>query len=291
VLRWTIAIVILLLPISPAYTTDKVFRDLNTALFDEIKRGRSGEALQLLEQGAKLEARDRFGNTPLLLAARTSRYKLVRELIGQGANINHQNLIGSTAILRAATAYRTRNVAILMEAGAEFNLRNNKGLTPLAAAAFNGDEDSFQLLLDKGANPEVWDNSQKTAIVYAAAKGFVDIVESLLGTGININQRYGNDLTLLMWSAGYSNDVPPVDAGKMIRLLLDHEAELDFQDNRGWSAMMVAAKMGHSHVVDILIKAGADIHVEAGDGQTAAKLARASGYLDTLALLNAAGAN
>jgi ankyrin repeat protein len=55
--------------------------------------------------------------------------------------------------------------------------------------------------------------------------------------------------------------------------------------------MMVAAKMGHSNVVDILIKAGADIHVEAGDGLTAAKLARASGHLDTLALLNAAGAN
>jgi hypothetical protein len=27
----------------------------------------------------------------------------------------------------------------------------------------------------------------------------------------------------------------------MVQLLLDHEAELDFQDNRGWSAMMIAA--------------------------------------------------
>jgi len=286
-----IPIIVILLSTSPAYATDIVFRDLNTALFDEIKRGRSREALALLLQGANLEARDRFGNTPLLLAARTARYKLVKELIELGANINHQNLIGSTAILRAATANRTKNVAILMGAGAEFNLRNNKGLTPLAAAAFNGDEDSVQLFLDNGANPDVWDNSQKTAIVYAAAKGFVKIVDSLLETGIDINQRYGNDLTVLMWAAGYSNDVPPIDAADMVHLLLDREAELDLQDNRGWSAMMVAAKMGHTGVVDILIKAGASIHVKSGDGQTAAKLARADGHLDTLALFNAVGAN
>ena len=290
-MRWIIATVILLLPASPAYSTDKVFRDLNTALFEEIKRGRSSEALALLQRGANLEARDRFGNTALLLAARTSRYKLVEELIEQGANINHQNLIGSTAILRAATANRTKNVVILLEAGAEFNLRNNKGLTPLASAAFNGDEDSFQLFLDRGAEPDVWDNSQKTAIVYAAAKGFVSIVKPLLDTGINIDQRYGNDLTVLMWAAGYSNDVPPIDAANMVQLLLDHKAELDLRDNRGWSAMMIAANMGPSGVVDILIRAGASIHVESGDGQTAAKLARAEGHLDTLAMLNAAGAN
>jgi ankyrin repeat protein len=77
----------------------------------------------------------------------------------------------------------------------------------------------------------------------------------------------------------------------MVHLLLDHEAELDLQDNRGWSAMMVAANMGHSGVVDILIKAGASVHTDSGKGQTAAKLARAKGYQDTLALLNAAGAN
>ena len=94
-----------------------------------------------------------------------------------------------------------------------------------------------------------------------------------------------------MWAAGYSNDVPPIDAASMVHLLLDHEAELDLQDNRGWSAMMIAANMGHSGVVDFLIKSGANIHIKSGKGQTAAKLARAEGHLDTLALLNAAGAN
>jgi len=54
---------------------------------------------------------------------------------------------------------------------------------------------------------------------------------------------------------------------------------------------MIAANMGHSGVVEILIKSGANIHIKSSDKQTAAKLARAEGHLDTLALLNAAGAN
>jgi ankyrin repeat protein len=295
--NYTIVMGLLLMSLIPAYGADQIYsggtlyRDHNTALFDVIKRGLGKEALLLIQQGANIEARDRSGNTALLLAARTARSQLVKKLIEMGANINHQNLIGSTAVLQAASANRGNNVAILLEAGAEFNVRNNKGLTPITAAAFNGDEDSFQLLLDNGANPDDMDNSQKTAIVYAAAKGFVGIVRKLLDTGININQRYGNDLTVLMWSAGYSNDVPPRDAVKMVQLLLDHDAALDLQDNRGWSAIMTAANMGHTAVVEILIKAGADMHITSKDNKTAAKLARTGGYLETLSVLNAVGAN
>lgn len=289
---WVLALAIFISMIQPVYSADKVtYRDLNTALFDHIKRGRTKESLAILSQGANLEARDRTGNTPLLLAARTARSKLVKKLIEMGANINHQNLIGSTAILRASTADRGKNVSILLEAGAEINVRNNKGLTPLAAAAFNGDEDTFRLLLEAGAKPDVIDNSGKSAIIYAAAKGFTGIVTSLLDTGIDVNKRYGNDLTALMWAAGYSNDVPPVDAVKMIRLLIARDAALDFQDNRGWSALMTAANMGHSRVVEILVKAGADGRLSASDGQTAAKLALAAGHLETLATLKAVDTN
>jgi ankyrin repeat protein len=295
--RLFIMIGLLLMPAIGTYGAEQIYsagnfyRDLNTALFDVINRGLGKEALVLIQQGANIEARDRSGNTALLLAATTARSKLVKELIEMGANINHQNLIGSTAILQAASADRGKNVAILLEAGAEFNVRNNKGLTPITAAAFNGDEASFQLLLDNGANPDDMDNSQKTAIVYASAKGFVSIVRKLLDTGININQRYGNDLTVLMWSAGYSNDVPPKDAVKMVQLLLDHSAAIDLQDNRGWSAMMTAANMGHTAVVEMLIKTGADVHITSKDNKTAAILARAGGYLETLSVLNAVGAN
>ena len=113
-MRLIFTVGILLIITFSAIAADKIFRDLNTNLFDEIKRGHTKEALALLLQGAKIESRDRFGNTPLLLAARTARSKLVKKLIDMGANINHKNLIGSTAILRAAVANRGKNVKLLL---------------------------------------------------------------------------------------------------------------------------------------------------------------------------------
>ena len=292
--RWIIASALSLAWLLPAQAVefiylDKTYRDINTALFDVIKRGRSNDALALLQQGANIEARDRFGNTALLLAASTARSGLVDSLIEMGAKLDHRNLIGSTAILRAAVADRGRNVAQLLEAGADFTLANNKGVTPLIATAYNGDSESFGALLERGADPTAVDNSGKSALVYAVAKGFTDIASVLLVRGIDIDQRYGNDLTALMWAAGYSNDVPPADAERMIQLLLHHDATLDLQDNRGWSALMIAADMGHNGVVAQLIEAGADVHLVARDGRNAAQLARAGRHDESLALLNAAG--
>jgi ankyrin repeat protein len=55
--------------------------------------------------------------------------------------------------------------------------------------------------------------------------------------------------------------------------------------------MMTAANMGHWEVIEILIKAGADIHTKSNDGKTAAKLASASGHQKAVAILRASGAD
>ena len=55
--------------------------------------------------------------------------------------------------------------------------------------------------------------------------------------------------------------------------------------------MMTAANMGHSEVVQILIEAGANAHLVARDGQTAANLASAGDHQDIMELLNAVSTN
>jgi ankyrin repeat protein len=110
-------------------------------------------------------------------------------------------------------------------------------------------------LLEQGAEADVEDDYGKSAILYAAGKGFADIVGALLDTGVDVNKAYGNDLTALMWAAGYSNEVPPGDALKTVSLLIERGARLDLKDNRGKTARMIAADMGHEAVLKVLANA------------------------------------
>ncbi len=248
-------------------------RVLNFLFFDAAERGCVELVHRFLDLGAAIEARDRFGNTGLLIAARAGENEIVELLLAEGGEIERQNLAGSTALLRAVTMNRRRTAKILLKAGAEPNQANKRGVAPLAAAAFNGNDRLVKLLLDSGAGPGIVDATGKAPMVYAAAKGFAGIVTKLLETGVDVNARYGNDLTALMWAAGHSNDVPVGEGLDTVNLLLDRGALTGLADNRGRTALMVAAERGHAEIVSRLIEAGADPRTRDKDGKDARDLA------------------
>jgi ankyrin repeat protein len=110
----------------------------------------------------------------------------------------------------------------------------------------------------------------------------------LLDAGIEVNARYGNELSALMWAAGHANDVPPREGAAMVRFLLERGAEIDPRDNRGRNALMIAAQRGHVEVVEILIEAGARTDLEDTQGKTAKVLALDAGHREVAAVLDGA---
>jgi ankyrin repeat protein len=52
-----------------------------------------------------------------------------------------------------------------------------------------------------------------------------------------------------MWAAGHSNDVPDSDGLRTVELLLSGGARLDDADNRGRTALMIAAELGHGAII------------------------------------------
>ena len=129
---------------------------------------------------------------------------------------------------------------------------------------------------DRGGNFDLVDNTGKSAIVYAAARGDTEIVTRLLDNGIDPNIRYGNDLTVLMWAAGFSDDVPENEGEQTVKILLNRGAQVNKRDNRGWTALTISAQRGHLGVVELLLAAGANRHLQAKDGKTAYAVARQS---------------
>jgi len=249
-------------------------RELNFFLFDAADLGCKKEVTRLLDSGAAIDARDRAGNTAFLLASRKGHTELVDILAGAKADIYSANLNGSNALLMAVNSNRRKTVKSLLALGLDPNTGNKHGHTPLIGAVYNGNQRLVTMLLEAGANPDVIDSTGKGAIIYAAGKGFHKLVNLLLkNSSLDVNKVYGNELTALMWAAGYSNDVPEKDGLETINSLLAKGADTTAIDNRGKTALHIASARGHSKAVQVLLEHGAVAGHADREGKTAADLA------------------
>src|SRR5499426_533230 len=246
---------------------------LNSLLFAAVEKGCAPLARALLAAGASPDARDRLGNRPLALAARSGQLELVDLLLEQGAPIDARNLAGSSALYLAAENDRLGIVRRLLDRGADANVAGRTGVTRLAAAAFKGNDRIVEQLLARGAAPDAMDATGKAPIVYAAALGFTPIVRRLLDAGVVATARYGNDLTSLMWAAGYADSAGVADAKEVVALLIDRGVLVDAADDRGRTALMIAAEDGHAAIVELLIARGADRTIKDKSGKVALDLA------------------
>jgi ankyrin repeat protein len=252
---------------------DSVSVQLNSALFSAADAGCEEFAQRLLAAGAALAARDRQGAMPLAHAARAGQRALVALFLAKGAQIDGRDLAGATALYLAAESQRQATVALLLDQGADPNLPGRSGVTPLAVAAFNGNDRIVEELLSHAADPNAVDTTGKAAMTYAAARGFAEIVRRLLDAGVDSKLRYGNRLTALMWAAGHEDGVGSRAAESVVDLLISHGAEIDAADDRGRTALMMAAELGHAEVATVLIKRGADQAVRDKGGKSALDLA------------------
>jgi uncharacterized protein len=246
--------------------------EVSLTLFSAVDGNCIDLATKLLDQGASLDARDRLGARPLSHAAKSGHLQMVDLLLARGAPIDARNLAGATALYFAAEGSHISIVQRLIERGADLKLVGRSGISPIAAAAYAGNDVIVDALLAHGADERTPDETGKPPIVYAAAGARLDIVKRLLARNIDINARYPNDLTLLMWASGPDERVPEAQAIKVVSYLLDAGAHIDDRDVRGRTALMIAAEGSHAEIANLLLARGADPSLKDRAGKRAADL-------------------
>ena len=89
----------------------------------------------LIQAGADVNVKDKYGKTPLHFAAQSSNNpKIVTILIKAGANVDARDQNGKTSLFFV----RDNNITvILIQAGADVNTHDKYGLTPLFEIAFS----------------------------------------------------------------------------------------------------------------------------------------------------------
>lgn len=184
-------------------------------------------------------------NGQFVMAARAGQIDRVAALLEDGAKVNSRDRNGDSPLNMAAAKGNAELADVLLKAGADVNLANLAGVTPLMGAAFSGKADLVRKLLAAGARIDPLDRVKKNAATYAAANGCADCLAELLRLGNQVNARLANDLTLLMWAAAYGHEAT-------VRFLLAQGAERGLKDGRGKTAADMARDGNHLAVARLL---------------------------------------
>ncbi len=111
---------------------DRAHVDWRTALARAISSGDLQETKNLRRRGAPLDALRRGGSsTPLSIAARHNRIKIIEYLLKHRANVEATNRDGSTPLHTAAFFGRTAVVTLLLKNGSSALTKNRRGETPI----------------------------------------------------------------------------------------------------------------------------------------------------------------
>jgi ankyrin repeat protein len=212
--------------------------------------------------------------------------KLRQQLAG-GARIDAQDAEGSTPLLHAILQHERGAALFLLDAKADPNIATHKGWTPLHEAVDNMDPELVAALLEHGANPNAASDGAKwTPLHLAAQRGFTEIAALLLERAdLDRGACLRNGDTALVQAIRNTR----VEAAKLLAKHARTQLEFPHGDN-GWTALHYAVHFGDEQIVASLLAAGASVHTRTKSGHTALQVARKNGRDAAIALLKKHGA-
>ena len=242
-------------------------------------------------------------------AARTGDLAAMRRYIAEGADVNAPDESLNVSPLAWSVSHgQTEATRLLIENGADVNIKDDNGSTPLHAAAVFGKADVAKLLVENGANPQVRNDDGGTpADALHLDWKTTTFIGGLMGIevereNIPIMQSGRNEIAKLFGVKKFdSKDIASaqdlsssVFVGDLIKVkqMLTDEADPNAKDPQSGTTMLaVAALMGHTEVVALLLEHGADVNAKSRDGGTALHTAAFLGRAETVKLLLDKGAD
>jgi len=175
-----------------------VYEDMEEALIS----GDTSWAIQLVNRGMDVNSVDATGNTLLMQAVIRDNPEFFDFLLKRRARINTRNRNGETALSLAAFHGKLYFVQKLVETGADVNLY---GWPPLIYAAFNGHTAVVEYLLKRGAEVNARTENGSTALLFAARFGHMAVVDVLLRNKADPNLANDRGATAIDWALKTEN--------------------------------------------------------------------------------------
>lgn len=235
--------------------------DEEVPLHKAARSNENPEVVRILAASMKegtLDVRDRYGRTPLHLAAQDSEdVRVIDELLEAESNPNVPDSNGQTPLHVAAQSGKDEEIVTgimghLLRQGADLEARDEENNTPLHVAALRGRLEIVEYLLDNDAEPNSLGNHQGTPLHFAAMRSKDSGVIDLLASESAMDAVDENGETPLHWAARWNPNVEVIH--KLLRLGFG----LEQSNGLGDRPLHVAARSNELDVIDILLDAHAD---------------------------------
>ena len=254
----------------------------------------------------------RFAQLPedgLWHAARIGDLPAMKRYIAEGTDVNAPDDYSNLSPLAWSASHgQTEATRLLIENGADVDIRDDNGSTPLHSAAVFGRADVAKLLVEKGANPQARNDDGGTpADALHLDWRTTTFIGGLMGIevereNIPVMQSGRNEIAKLFGVKEFDSKAraPAQDLSSSVfvgdlvevKQMLTDGADPDAKDPQSGATMLsIAALMGHTEVVALLLEHGADVNARSRDGGTALHTAAFLGRAETVKLLLEKGAD
>ncbi|TPP63139.1 Ankyrin 23:unc44 [Fasciola gigantica] len=164
-----------------------------------------------------LDAQDKYGRTPIYLAACRGHTEVVNYLISLNADFHIPNKEHKSPLYISAYFGYLEIANTLLRHGAQVDQTDSHRKTPLYVATYHGRSEIVDILLDAGANVNTADKNGKTPLYVAVLHGHLALAQKLLNAGASVNRVDREGLGPLHMAVKFPKlDIP------MVKLLLSY---------------------------------------------------------------------
>uniref|UniRef100_A0A7S0ZBF5 Non-specific serine/threonine protein kinase n=1 Tax=Timspurckia oligopyrenoides TaxID=708627 RepID=A0A7S0ZBF5_9RHOD len=267
--------------------------DKRTPLHLACTEGHAEIALVLIENGADIEAKDRWGSTPMKDAVKYNHKRIVELLEDHGVEVEvSEEEVMAMELLEFSSRGLTDLVRERLMAGVSARYKDYDDRTALHLAASEGHAAVAELLLLNGAKLDACDRYHRTPIDDATNNGHRNVLQVFREFGAEIPSFAVHLVAAERQSLGMSL-IEHSSRGRvdLVRQLIDEGAPVSLGDYDRRTALHLAVAERHLAVVSLLLERGADPMVRDRWGRTPLDEAESSGNDTLKAVLHAAVEN
>ncbi len=230
-----------------------------------------------------MELANENGHTPLMESASHGFVECAKLLIDAGAGVNtHSNEFKETALTLASYKGHANMVRFLLEHHADPEHKTDEMHTALMEACMDGHVEVARILIEHGSSVNIPQDSFESPLTLAACGGHVELANLLIDHHADLEERNDEGYTPLMEAAREGHE-------EMVALLLFHDADINaITEETQETALTLACCGGCYEVAKFLLEAGADPNL--GQASTPLMEAAQEGHLELVQLLIKAGA-